>query len=300
MDPTFRHIRYFIATARSGQVSLAARELNISQSAITTAIKQLEEIVGCELFQRNARGLSLTNNGMIFLRHAERVFSALNEAVHAPRSTLSAVEGNLRIAMTYTVAGYFLPPFLERFGRNYPNISIQPTEASRADIESGLVAGEYDIAVMLTSNITDQENLAYEILLRSIRRLWLASGHHLFARKQISLNDLINEPYVMLTVDEAANTAQRYWNEAGVRPNMLMKTSSVEAVRSMVASGMGITILSDMVYRPWSLEGQRVEAVSLVTPVPSMDVGLAWAFNRELSPAAKTFAEFMRNANSLM
>lgn len=78
-----------------------------------------------------------------------------------------------------------------------------------------------------------------------------------------------------------------------MRPQPIFTTSSVEAVRSMVAGGMGVTILSDMVYRPWSLEGQRLEARPVADEVPSMDVGLAWARGRALSPAAEVFRRFM-------
>ncbi len=73
-----------------------------------------------------------------------------------------------------------------------------------------------------------------------------------------------------------------------------VRTSSVEAVRSMVANGMGITILSDMVYRPRSLEDRRVEAGGLASHIPSMDVGLAWAANVEMSAPAQAFCEFLR------
>jgi DNA-binding transcriptional LysR family regulator len=101
------------------------------------------------------------------------------------------------------------------------------------------------------------------------------------------------EPYIMLTVDEASNTAQRYWNRTRYRPRTIFRTSSVEAVRSMVANGMGVTVLSDMVYRPWSLDGRRVEVVALADQVPSMDVGLAWAADAELDEAARAFIDFM-------
>ena len=80
----------------------------------------------------------------------------------------------------------------------------------------------------------------------------------------------------MLTVDEAEQSALRYWKATQYRPNVIFKTSSVEAVRSMVATGMGVTILSDMVYRPWSLEGQHVEVKTVAGQVHSMDVGLIW------------------------
>jgi DNA-binding transcriptional LysR family regulator len=97
----------------------------------------------------------------------------------------------------------------------------------------------------------------------------------------------------MLTVDEANQTASRYWKPTGLRPNIVFKTSSVEAVRSMVADGMGITILSDMVYRPWSLEGQRIELRNVVAEIPTMDVGLAWNHTRPQAPATRTFHEFL-------
>jgi len=296
MEPSLRQIRYFIAAANTGKISRAAQEVNVSQSAITTAIKQLEDIVGCDLFRRHVRGVSLTQNGSIFLEHAMRVLAAVDEAVNAPRNIRSDLNGRLRVAMTYTVAGYFLPPYLATFARAFPGIELNPVEASRTEIESGLVSGIYDIAVVLTSNIADQEGLGYETLLRSPRRLWLPTRHPFLERETLHLMDVAEEPYVMLTVDEASNTAQRYWNLAGARPATLMRTSSVEAVRSMVANGMGVTILSDMVYRPWSLEGLRVEAVPLTSPVPTMDVGLAWAINVELPPAAAAFATFMRTS----
>ncbi len=122
--------------------------------------------------------------------------------------------------------------------------------------------------------------------------------HPLFREQNISLHDVSQFPYVMLTVDEASNTTQRYWNKTPYRPRTLFRTSSVEAVRSMVANGMGITILSDMVYRPWSLDGRRVEAVQLTDPIPTMDVGLAWARDVELGPACVAFQNFMHNGRA--
>jgi DNA-binding transcriptional LysR family regulator len=109
----------------------------------------------------------------------------------------------------------------------------------------------------------------------------------------VSLADIAQEPYVMLTVDEAADTAGRYWRRSGCEPRVIVRTSSVEAVRSMVANGSGVTVLSDMVYRPWSLDGQRIETRTVAGEIDSMDVGLAWAEARELSPAAQVFNEFM-------
>ncbi|MCI5074551.1 LysR family transcriptional regulator [Oricola sp.] len=292
-EPSIRQIRYFIAVANMGQVSRAAMELNVSQSAVTTAVKQLEDIVGAPLFTRHAAGVALTYEGNIFLDHARRIMAAVDEAVRSPRRLRDDVKGTLRLAMTYTVAGYFITPYIERFARAFPSVTLQLTEAPRNAIEDGLVSGTFDLAVMLTSNIMDQEGLAYETLLQSRRRLWLSSQHHLLDQPSVGLSDVAQEPYIMLTVDEASNTTQRYWNRTSYRPKTIFRTSSVEAVRSMVAAGMGVTILSDMVYRPWSLDGRRVEVISLDDPIPTMDVGLAWAANVEQNTAVSAFREFM-------
>ncbi len=293
-EPSIRQLRYFIAVANEGQISRAAMELNVSQSAVTTAVKQLETLLGTRLLDRHASGVSLTYDGSIFLDHARRVLTTVDEAVRAPRRRHEDIEGSLRLAMTYTVAGYYIAPHVERFSSAFPGIDLQLREASRIEIEDGLVSGHFDLAVMLTSNIMDQEGLSYQTLLRSQRRLWLSSRHPLLDHSAVSLQDVARQPYIMLTVDEASNTAQRYWNRTSYRPQTIFRTASVEAVRSMVASGMGVTILSDMVYRPWSLDGRRVEVRPLAEAIPTMDVGLAWAANVEPGPAAAAFKDFMR------
>jgi DNA-binding transcriptional LysR family regulator len=297
-EPTIRQLRYFIAVANTSQFSRAARELNVSQSALTTAVKQLEGVIGSPLFARTATGVTLTQEGNIFLDHAKRILASIEEALRSPARRRDDIRGRIRLAMTYTVAGYYLPPFIEKFTRAFPGVELRLTEAPRNTIEDGLVSGAFDLAVMLTSNIVDQEGLAYETLLRSRRRLWLSDQHPLLNQANIALGDVAEYPYIMLTVDEASNTAQRYWNKTAYRPNTIFRTSSVEAVRSMVSNGMGVTILSDMVYRPWSLEGRRVEVVPLADNIPTMDVGISWAREVKLNSACMAFQEFMHTGTA--
>ncbi|WP_282606161.1 LysR family transcriptional regulator [Pelagibius sp. Alg239-R121] len=296
MEPSLRQIRYFIATANAGQVSRAAIDINVSQSAVTSAIKSLEEIIGAPLFERHPGGVKLTYEGNLFLDHARHIIATVEEAVRLPRRIREDIRGSFNLAVSYTVAGYFLPAHLARFSRGFPNIEVNLTEADRGDIEEGLISGGFDLAVMLTSNIINQEDLSYDPLLRSRRRLWLDAHHHFLTRPNVSLQDISAEPYIMLTVDEASNTAQRYWNRSPYRPDTIFRTSSVEAVRSMVANGMGVAVLSDMVYRPWSLEGRRVEVMPVQDNIPTMDVGLAWSNSAEQSEAVRAFVEFMHLA----
>ena len=298
MSPTLRQFRYFIATADAGQVSKAAMEINVSQSAITTAIRSLEQVVGTALFDRHAGGVHLTYEGRLFLNHARNIIGAVDEAVRIPHRVRQDVHGTIDVAVTYTVAGYFLPPLLSRFSATFPNVVVNLTEADRPAIESGVMGGKFDIAVMLVSNLENDKTIAHRTLLRSRRRLWVAGSHPFLQRDRITLRDIAKEPYIMLTVDEASNTAQRYWDRTKHRPHVIFRTSSVEAVRSIVASGMGISILSDMVYRQWSLEGKRVGVMPVHEPIPTMDVGLAWARGSDWTPARRAFADFMELAET--
>lgn len=86
----------------------------------------------------------------------------------------------------------------------------------------------------------------------------------------------------------------RYWGRTEHQPRIRLRTSSVEAVRSMVANGQEVAILSDMVYRPWSLEGKRIETIVLKGAVPSMALGLAWRSGAEFTPAMLAFRNYFR------
>jgi DNA-binding transcriptional LysR family regulator len=293
MALTLKQLRYFLAAAETGQISLAAMELNISQSAITTAIQGLEAQLGVRLLDRSPQGVVPTIEGARFLNHARNITAAVEDAERLPLGEGRRLTGRLRLGTTYTVAGYYMSRHYARFRRAYPDIAVEMVEWPRMAVEEGLATGSLDMAVMLVSNLTNRAGLEQETLMRSRRRLWLATDHPLLSADRITLADVAAQPYVMLTVDEAKDTAGRYWARAGLEPQVTFATSSVEAVRSMVASGMGVTILSDMVYRPWSLEGQRIELRSVVEEIPSMDVGLAWCKTRPLAPAAAVFRAFM-------
>jgi DNA-binding transcriptional LysR family regulator len=290
---TLKQLDYFIATANSGQVSHAAVELNISQSAVTAAIKSLEQELGVRLFNRTHSGVRLTLEGARFLDHARVITGAVAAAIHSPLGERPGQTGRLRLGMTYTVVGYFMSKYYARFTKTYPQIEVEATELPRDALEKSVVAGDIDMAVMLVSNLERMDEIDHELLVRSRRRLWMPADHHLLTKPAITLSDVAAEHYIFLTVDEARTTASRYWEAAGLTPRTVLVTSSVEAVRSLVAAGMGVTVLSDMVYRPWSLEGQRIEVRALDDKIPSMDVGLAWARGRAISPQASAFRAFM-------
>lgn len=236
--------------------------------------------------------MELTDAGRRFLSHAYTVLSAADEALRMPREA-TRVSGLLSIAATYTVLGYFLPHHLQRFTQRFPEIDVKVQERQREAIEEGLITGRHDIGVLLTANVTNSE-ITRETFFGSERRLWVPARHPLLSQSEVTLEHVAAEHYIMLTVDEAAYSSLRYWSQTPYQPKIRLRTSSVEAVRSMVANGLGVAILSDMVYRPWSLEGRRIETITPKERVPRMDVGLAWKCGVEHSPAMQAFRSYFR------
>jgi DNA-binding transcriptional LysR family regulator len=289
-----RHLKYFIATAELGQVSRAATALSISQSSVTSAIKELESILGATLFQRESHGMEMTDSGREFLASSREILAKVDEAKILTQRR-SVVSGRISLAATYTVLGYFLPYHLNRLSQLYPGLEIQLHELNRESIEEGLLSDQFDMAVVLTSNLTNPE-LETETLLKSSRRLWVPSGHRFVSAKKATFEEVARQDYIMLTVDEAAHTTMKYWSLTSHRPNIHLRTSSVEAVRSIVANGQGVTILSDMVYRPWSLEGRRIETVPTDIEIPTMDIGLAWRRAKEFSQPLNLLHDYFRES----
>ena len=290
----FRHLKFFVATAESGQVSRAATQLSISQSAVTSAIKELESELGTSLFFRTAQGMEMTEAGRDFLASTREILEKLDLAKRMAQRQ-SPAKGSISIAATYTVIGYFLPPHLDRLKHMYPNLDIRISELNREGIEEGLLSNRFDLAVVLTSNIANSE-LKTKTLLRSSRRLWAANSHKFIREGKATFEDISREDYIMLTVDEAAHTTMRYWSLSALKPKVTLRTSSVEAVRSMVANGQGVTILSDMVYRPWSLEGRRIGTALTDYEIPSMDIGLAWRKGVEIRKPVASVIEYFNQS----
>ncbi len=290
---TLRQLHYFVTAARAGQISLAAKDAHISQSAMTLAISELETVLGARLFDRGRAGIRLTYEGHAFLQQAETVLQVSREAARFPFDRRVDLEGRLELAATYTVQGYFLMPAVAQFRKLFPRIEVVPIELPREQIEQQLQRGEIELAVLLLSNLAEPEALSTQVLARSRRQLWVATQHPLATQGTVSWSDVARHPYILPMFDEGDRNALRYWQDAGLSPPQFIRTSSMEALREMVALGLGVTVLSDMVHRPWSLDGRHIVTVPVDARLPVMEIGLAWSPGREPSPAAAAFRDFL-------
>ncbi|MCB9992868.1 MAG: LysR family transcriptional regulator [Hyphomicrobiaceae bacterium] len=295
---TLRQLQYFVAAAESGTVSGAAQKLSISQSAMTDAIKELEQDLGVALFERHRRGLSITHQGHQFLRHAQRILGSVSDARLSFAEDREARTGRLHLGVTSLVAGYVLSDILARYRRAYADVQVTAIEDNGDYLEHLLIGGELDVAVMVISNLRDRAALQAEIIEVSPYRLWLPLGHPLASADIINPSDIVGEALIMLTVDEIEESTDKLLSALGVRPEVAFRTRSVEAVRSLVATGAGIALLPDLVYRPWSLEGDRIESRDVAGSLPVVQVGIVWRRGSSLTGAARNFVRIAESQHA--
>lgn len=263
---------------------------------MTASLKGLEDVVGAPLFSRHAAGVKLTAAGIRFLRHAQQIEAAVRDAVSAAAVTPSTVTGAIRLGVTETITAYVLPKLLPALEQKFPLLELEILERPRGDIEADIQAGKLDLALLLVSNLPQMHHIGCETLLRSPRQLWGHPDHPLMQLEQISLTDVARHDYILLDMDEHIATVIKYWGQYGLTPSVRLQSCSIEAVRSLVAAGRGVSILSDLVYRPWSLEGQRILRRGLSDRVPSMDVGLIWRLDPGPDEHTHALREFLRIA----
>lgn len=292
---TLRQFRYFVAIAESGSVAAASRMLNIAQSALTKSLLELEAELGSNLFSRSSKGMSLTPQGHRFLVSARRVIGSVADALrlHGGEAA-SGPAGVLALGVTSLVAGYYLSELFSRFRRNCPAVEVFVTEDTPQFLEHLLINGELDVAIMVSNALSEPQAMVAETLTRSPNRVWLPANHALAAQDEITLAECAACDQIVLEADRIDELMKGVWARHQLKPRTILRTSSLEAVRSLVGAGAGIAVLPDILYRPWTLDAEHVEVRRLRDEMPTIDVGLVWRRGSGLKSAAIEFIELAR------
>jgi DNA-binding transcriptional LysR family regulator len=292
---TLRQFRYFVAVAESGSVAAASRMLSIAQSALTRSLLELEDELACALFVRSPKGMTLTPQGHRFLVSARKVIGSVADALRVQAAdAASEISGVLTVGVTSLVAGYYLSELFSRFRRSCPAVAVYVTEDTPRFLEHLLINGELDLAIMVSNALDEPQAMVSETLTRSQNRAWLPSHHPLTAQPEVTLADCAACDQIVLDADRIDVLMKGVWARHQLKPRVILRTSSLEAVRSLVGAGAGIAVLPDFLYRPWTLDAEHVEVRRLRDEVPTVDVGLVWRRGSGLKPAAAEFIELAR------
>ena len=233
------------------------------------------------------------------------------EAGQLERGQTQELTGNVTIGVTSLVVGYYAADLFAKFQRSHPSVTISMVEDSPQFLKHLLINSEVDLAIMVSNALGDPQALVVRVLISAPNRVWMASGHELAERPELSLAKCAACPQIVIEADRCMSVLSAVWSRRGLRPQVLMRTSSIEAVRSPVGVGIGIGIgigisisisisisigagialLPDFLYRPWTLDSDHIEARSLRDVVPSIDVGVVWRPGSVSRPVVVEFLE---------
>ncbi len=242
----FNQLRIFYSVAKNNSVTLAAKELLLTQPAVSIQIHLLEEDYGVKLFNRSGKGIKITEEGELLLSYAEKIFNLSSEADEALRQITSLERGKLKIGSSGTIGAYYLPQLFEIFKLQYPKIIIQMDIGNSYEVIERVLSFKDDIC-FIGINYTNKHLVKIPFI---VERLVLItpSDHELAHKRIISFKDLSGQKMIMREKGSGTmEIIERELKKNRVSVETVMELGSNEAIKQAVEAGLGISIISNNV-----------------------------------------------------
>lgn len=288
-----RQLRYFRVLSGALQYREAARRLGISQPSLSQQIAALEDAVGTRLVERRRNGLILTPAGREVALRAVEITEQADALKHVGKPADGTLSGNLRLGASPTIGPYLLPRVLRRLHEDYPDFGLVIRDGTPQDLLEDLIAGRHDL--ILAQLPLPEEAVRVLPLFREPLQLVVARDHRLAGRDHVRAADLAGEQMLSLSPSYALHRQTTSLAAgAGAALRQDFEGTSLDALRQMVALGMGVTILPNLYIRSEiSQVDADVVAVPL-RPVALRDIGLAWRVGSGYPPAFTRLGELVR------
>lgn len=292
---TLTQLRYFARVAELGSMTAAADELFVAQSAVSTAMHQLEKTLGATLFiRRRSRGVLLTEQGHAFHTAALRVLDSVDEAVGA--LSPGQLSGSLTAGCFTTLAPYWLPEVLERLQSSSPGLTCTIREVTGDQVVSLLQRREIEVA--LTYDFDYGRGIDFERITEAPIYAAVAADDPLARRTSVTLAELASRPLVLLDMDKSTNYFLSLFRDAHLRPLIHQRFESMEVVRSMVARGHGYTILNQRPAHDLTNDGRTLVRLPIDGVRSRLQTGVAHRSGEPLSRKGQAFLDACRDTLS--
>ena len=284
-----RHLRYFIAAAEEENVSRAALKLHVSQPGISRQIKDLEDEIGFQLFERSAKSLKLTEAGKAFLAEAKSVLQRADDAVKNAKAVAENAGGELHVGYAPSLTVKILPQALRTFQEQFPNVRVALHDLSTEEMLAGLRDDKLHVALTVQPQKKWLRDLVFKLLARYAMSVAVAPKHPLAKLKSVALAQLANEPLIGYSrADYPDYHAQL---EKLFAPNHAPRVAEGhDGVASLVAaveSGRGFALVPDSFD---CMVGPRLKIIPLNPKRETIPVGAIWKRDSAL-PLVEKFVE---------
>jgi DNA-binding transcriptional LysR family regulator len=249
--PNIPQLQRFVAVAEELSFRKAATKLHISQPPLSDSIRQLEEELGTQLFQRTRRSVELTQPGIAFLDRARLILWQLTEAVDVTRAVAHGMSGHIAVGFNPTSSYDVLPRLLRRYRARYPDVGLGFEELTTAEQENALLQERVDVALFLAPTVVSR-GLKQEIICQERLVAVLPDDHPLAESKEVDLRALRHERFIFLPARRGTGYQARVLyacQEAGFAPDVVQQVDRVHTLVSLVAAGLGIALCPESLRR---------------------------------------------------
>jgi DNA-binding transcriptional LysR family regulator len=288
----WRQLEYFRVAGRLQHVTRAAERLGTSQPALSRTLARLEADLGVPLFDRIGRSIRLTRYGELFLRRVESALGQIDEGRLELADLARPDRGTVALGFLRSLGAKYVPQIVRRFSAAYADIRFTFTPNNSAALEEQLERGVLDLAfttvpvagpMLASTRVTDQELV-----------LIVPRSHRLAHRRQVTLREVANEPFVTFKRGHAfRRLTEGLCQEAGFVPSITFEGDDSSSVPGFVAAGFGVAIASPESGSFGGVVGLRISA-----PSARRAIGIAWAKDRYLPAGARTFRDFVTASDS--
>lgn len=279
------NLRYFQALAQYKNFTLTAKNIAVSQSALSRSIAKLEQELDVNLFERHGKETELTDSGKKFLFHVDRILREVDVACQEIKMD-NGGEGSLRVSFLHSLGDTYLPIILSRFHAKYPSITIKLNQQNSAAMAQQIENDETDICLC---SMLSEADIAWMYLWSEELYLVVPEGHPLADKKTVRLQEIDGDSFITLKPEyNMRQQINQLLDIAESHPKVVFEGDEVHNLISLVAAGLGVSLLPHI---PCT-EQRGVRYIPVSFPLCKRAVGIAWNTHRPLSPAAICFQQF--------
>ena len=287
--------RIFYTVAKTGNISKAAKELYISQPAISKSIQKLEESMNCELFRRSSRGVSLTEEGELLYSHVKVAFETLALGEDRLRNSIELGVGHLKIGVSSTLCKYMLLPYLKEFIKLYPHNNISITCQSTNDTLKLLEENKIDVGLIGKPESLKNIDFYY---LAEIKDIFVATKDYLRNLKARGVKeDRILQSSTIMLLDK--NNMTRQYIDDYLRENHIVvqdsiDISSMDLLIEFAKISVGVACVIREFVKEELADGSLIE-IPLGFPIHKREVGFAYKKSVKPSKSLELFVDFYKS-----